>query len=97
MSDTMTLHALREAIKRLPGLDGDYTNVTEIRILPEFERVQLVTTTRMKDLGEVEKRMMSANTRLEQVNSELKKTGDKLATRLRHLRRSARIRKPNLP
>jgi hypothetical protein len=103
MSDTMTIAQLRAALAGIPAfagdytLAGDYTNVIEVRVRPEFQRLQFVTRFDEQQLTDEQRALVKANNVLEKRHELLKAESKRLTDRLRHIRHTARTRKPNLP
>lgn len=95
--DTLTVRELRDELARLPAFDGDYTNVTELRIRPQFQRVQLIAEPRVEELADEERSLVKSAARLREDINRLKAEQQKLTRGLRAIREQVRTRKPQLP
>jgi hypothetical protein len=97
MSETMTIRELRDLLNGMPALDGDYTNVEEVRIRCEFQRIHLITPLDSHALSEENRALITANSQLRKNIEANKKEFDTLKHRLGAIRHQIRTRKPNLP
>lgn len=95
--DTLTVAQLRDELDRLPALDGDFTNVTELRIRPVSQRVQVVAIPEEADLEAELRSLMSACAREREALGKLRDEKSKLRAQLAKIRARRRTRPLNLP